>query len=212
MSHFIGKYSFSSLDENSENISFESEKSTSQDNEDNITVNNNLNDYSNSFELIPVIHSALRQLITVTPKNIMGKSIFHSRIPPQIQINDYLIRIVHYTNLECSTLINSLIYLDRICENSVISITKHNIHKLLFASILISIKFNEDRSYKNYFYAQVCGVPLKELNKMEYEMLLLLNFNLFIEESLFAKYKSGLLQCSHDENPDSILQTKTTRV
>ena len=28
MSHFIGKYSFSSLDENSENISFESEKST----------------------------------------------------------------------------------------------------------------------------------------------------------------------------------------
>lgn len=206
MSHFIEKFSFSNLDGNSLDSSFESEKSTSQDNEDDIPVYITPNDYSNSFELIPVINSALCQLITVSPKSNKGQSIFDSIIPPQIQINDYLTRIVHYTNLECSTLINSLIYLDRICETSVFSITKHNIHKLLFSSILISIKFNEDRAYKNQFYAQVAGVPLKELNKMEYEILLLLNFKVYIDESLFTKYKRGLLLFCQTENVDTPLQ------
>ena len=76
----------------------------------------------------------------------------------------------------------------------------------------ILFKLHIERHLKMLDTTSITKVNSKKLNKMEYEILLLLNFNLFIEESLFAKYKSGLLQCSHDENPDNTLQTKTTRV
>ena len=117
------------------------------------------------------------------------KIIFYSNEIPSISIKDYLNRILSFTDIEDNTLILSLIYIDKICEKNSIILSEHNIHRILFSSILISIKFNEDIYYKNKFYAKVAGVSAKELKKMESEFLRLIDFDLCVNDNLFVKYK-----------------------
>ena len=199
--------------------SFESENSTSLDNISTLKQSNNNNDFDSETEsidndseiaifsyediddeatqnrkIIESISKTLQQLITETKKKIINiNSSFNCTIIPQISIYDYLNRIVKYTNIEQSTLISALIYIDRICQRGYL-INEHNIHKLLFTSILIGIKYNEDDVYKNSYYSQIAGVTMKELIRMENEFLALIDFNLFIEANLFDKYKNGLVQ------------------
>ena len=58
----------------------------------------------------------------------------------------------------------------------------------------MSLKYNEDEIYKNDYYSQIAGVSIYELKKMEYEFYILVNFNLYINESNFMKYKYALEQ------------------
>lgn len=74
-------------------------------------------------------------------------------------------RIIKYTFLEKSTLIISLIYLNRICQNDILLL----IHRLSFIIIRISIKIDEDKIYANGYYAQIVEVPLKDFNNIERE-------------------------------------------
>jgi hypothetical protein len=59
-------------------------------------------------------------------------------------------------------------------------------------SILLSIKFNEDDFYSNTFYAKVGGISLKEMNILEYEFLSLIQYDMFIQEDIYEKYKHYL--------------------
>lgn len=207
--------------ENNANTSFVSEKSTSLDNNiknqdefdsetDDIDekdseieifsfeeMDDNNKIIKNPSYLIEAISSTLSRLVKETGnkplKNKTQGAIFTCTIIPNISIYDYLKRIVKYTNVEQSTLIIALIYIDRICQNNYF-INEHNIHKLLFTSILIAIKYNEDDFYKNEYYAQIAGVGVKELFRMEEEFLALISFTLYINEKVFELYKKGLIQ------------------
>ena len=117
------------------------------------------------------------------------KLIFYLEDIPLISIKDYLNRIQSITKVEDNTLILSLIYIDKICEKTSIILSEYNIHKILFTSILVAIKFNEDLYYKNKDYAKVAGVSTKELNKMEREFLRLIKFETYVNKQIFDKYK-----------------------
>ena len=99
---------------------------------------------------------------------------------PLISIYDYLCRINRYSSFELSTYIVSLIYLDRICKEAKIFLTPYNIHKLLFTSILIAAKYNEDKLYTNSHYAKIAGVSTKELINMENCFLFAIHFVLHL--------------------------------
>lgn len=168
------------------NSSFNSEGSTSQDNEEDIILTPVI-----SPDLEHLIASINDTLLKLTVQHHPERSPFYSSIIPSISLLDYLRRIVLYSNIEQSTLIISLIYLDRI-SNSKIILSKHNIHRLLFTSILLAIKYNEDAYYKSDYYAKIAGVSLKEMNKMEECFVKLINFYLFVSEDLYEKYSAGL--------------------
>ncbi len=80
-----------------------------------------------------------------------------------------------------------MIYIDEIDKKK--PITEFNIHRIMFIAILISIKYNEDNVFKNDYYAKVAGVNLNEINKMEFEFINLLNFNVYIDPDVFKNYK-----------------------
>ena len=84
-----------------------------------------------------------------------------------IDINKYFKRIMKYSKLEPSTLIISLIYIDKLCENTNFVLNSHNIHRIILASLMLAIKYNEDDYYSNEYYAKVGGIALKELNRLE---------------------------------------------
>ena len=118
-----------------------------------------------------------------------SKMVFSCHKKPKISILEYINRIIKYTYLEKSSLIVSLIYLDRICLKDIL-ITDYNIHRLLLISIIMSIKINEDKIYSNEYYAQVGGISLKEFNNLEREYLIFLNFDLFVSYEEYSKYQS----------------------
>lgn len=51
---------------------------------------------------------------------------------------------------------------------------------------------NEDSIYTNDYYAQVAGISLKKLNKIEHEFLNMNKFKLFVDKDLFDKYQQYL--------------------
>ena len=121
-----------------------------------------------------------------------SKMAFSANSVPGISIKDYLIRIQTYSNIEKSTLIVSLIYIDRICENSNLNLTYYNIHRILFGAVLMSIKYNEDNFYDNKFYAEIAGVKLKELNMIENNFSDMIDFKYFVDDETYEKYKNYL--------------------
>ena len=121
-----------------------------------------------------------------------SKMVFSANSIPGISIKDYLIRIQTYSGIEKSTLILSLILIDHICKKTELVLTYYNIHRLVFTSILISLKFNEDTYYDNKFYSEIAGVKLKELKLLEYTFLALNDFNIFVNSNEFEKYQQYL--------------------
>ena len=120
--------------------------------------------------------------------NQTKKNIFYSKHMPNISIYDYLARIEKYTKLENSSLILTLIYIDRIYNKRDLDLNKFNAHKLLFTAILIAMKYNEDKIYDMECYAKIGGISNKELNNLEYNFLILIDYDLFVEKEEYQNY------------------------
>ena len=117
---------------------------------------------------------------------------FSANSIPNITIKDYLIRIQNYSEIEKSTLILAIILIDHMCKRSGVLLTHYNIHRILFSSVLVSIKFNEDSYFDNNFYSQIAGVKPNELQKLEYIFLELNDFNIFVEDIEYQQYEKHL--------------------
>ena len=118
--------------------------------------------------------------------------VFSANLIPNISIEDYLIRIQTYSNIEKSTLIISLIFIDKLCHTADVTLTHYNIHRILFTAILISIKYNEDSFFDNKYYSEIAGVKIKELKLLEYTFISMVNFKFFVHTELYEKYRSYL--------------------
>lgn len=116
---------------------------------------------------------------------------FNSKEFIDIPIYEFLTRIIMYFNCQDSSLIISLIYLDKLIMKNI-NINKYNIYQLLFTCLLISVKYNEDNIYKNNYYSEIIGITLEELNLLEYNLYYLLDFNAYIKNETYEYYKKGL--------------------
>jgi hypothetical protein len=63
--------------------------------------------------------------------------------------------------------------------------------------MLLAIKYNEDYYYSNKYYARVGGISLCELNELEYYLLILLEFDIFIDDDVYEKYENQLNDFEH---------------
>ena len=126
-------------------------------------------------------------------------SIFNSKDFQYLSLKDFILYIQEFNELENYIIIMSIIYLERFCKESSIILTEYNIHKLLFTSILLSIKNYEDNYYDNYYYSKIIGIENKELNQMEYSLLSNLNFELFITKAEYDKYKNYIYDFNNSD-------------
>ena len=186
----------------SKNDSFDSERSSNCEEEIEIKSKNTIKKDSSESN---VLDNKLLKAISITLTSILdqnknldnykeliknqSQSVFSANFIPNISIYDYLERIKTYSKAEKSTLIISLIYIDRICNKAKITLTYYNIHRILFSAVLLSIKYNEDCYYDNKYYSQIAGVKLKELKILEYNFIKLLNCELYVNRELYDKYQ-----------------------
>ena len=166
------------------------------------------------IENINIIKSIFNLLSTILDNNKnlpnykyilvkQSKMCFSSKSLPDISLYEYLIRIQKYSQIEKSTLILALIYIDRLCKIGKIILTDYNIHRILFSALILAIKYNEDKFFENEYYSQIAGIKMTELKNIEYNFLSLCNFNVFVDEETFEKYSRNLHN-SNDDNEDEL--------
>ncbi len=101
-------------------------------------------------------------------------------------------RIQTYSNIEESTLIICLIFIDKLCHTANVTLTYYNIHRILFTAVLISIKYNEDSFYDNKYYSEIAGVKIKKLKLLEYTFISMVDSNLYVCDEIYEKYRKYL--------------------
>ncbi|VEU24088.1 DEKNAAC105126 [Brettanomyces naardenensis] len=144
---------------------------------------------------------------------------FHGRNIPAISLHAYLTRILKYCPVTNDVFLSLLVYFDRIAKRAnngdfstfgqpplqpqetptslhpqVFVIDSYNIHRLIISGITVASKFFSDVFYKNSRYAKVGGLPLEELNHLEIQFLLLLDFKLMIQVEEMNRYGDLLLK------------------
>ena len=118
-------------------------------------------------KIIQSIASSLQEIIKENIEsnpninyNLNKKDIFLNIIP-NITLEQYLNRIFKYTKMEISSLIISIIYIDRFIEANKYVLSYYNIYRLLLTASLLSIKFNEDIQFNMKLYAEIAGIPVE---------------------------------------------------
>ena len=193
--------------------SFDSEMSSNSDEENENNVKDEKKQIDN-LDIICSIHNSLSSVLEQNKKLKNYKEIiikqnnmcFSSNSIPKITLYEYLVRIQKYTLIEKNTLILSVIYIDRFCQLGKITLTYYNIHRILFASILIAIKYNEDEFYDNKYYAEIAGIKANELKVIEYNFFCICNFNLYVPDKLFINYSKYLDKL--ESNSDNFFKKK----
>ncbi|KAI8454657.1 cyclin-domain-containing protein, partial [Phakopsora pachyrhizi] len=161
-------------------------------------------------DLIELVASMLDRLITHNdqiPLNPTCLTRFHSRSPPSIPIKDYLDRIYRYAHVEPICLISILQHIDQICERLInFTICSLTVHRFSITSVTVSCKSICDSFYSNSRYAKVGGIALAEMNLLEREFLIAIDYNLKTSLEVLNRYYLSLVQ-SH---PNYTLQSSST--
>ena len=119
---------------------------------------------------------------------VCPKDLFFLSFIPRISLNKYIRHLVKQTNMEISTLIIAVIYIDRFCSDKDYTLTKNNIFRILLTTCLLSLKFNQDSKITNKAYSKIACVTAKDLKTLEFCMYLELKFSLMVRDSHFVPY------------------------
>ena len=192
------------------------ESSLSEINTDNSICSKETINTSTSFERdnpVPedkkkrIIKSISKNLKEIIKENIQNnqiqyveKDIFYFDHKPNISIDDYINRIYKYTKMNISSLIMSIIYIDRLCEINNYVLCINNIHKILLTACLVSFKYNEDININTKYYAEIAGIPIYDLNYLEFYFCVKLKFSFFVEYDIYQKYFEYFLKYNNEKN------------
>ncbi|KAL8153127.1 hypothetical protein V2J09_010887 [Rumex salicifolius] len=120
-------------------------------------------------------------------KNVM--KVFDGVRAPSISIPKYLERIYKYTKCSPSCFVVGYVYIDRLVHRHPhLLLVSVNVHRLLVTTVMVASKMFDDEHYDNAFFARVGGVSNAELNRLEVELLFLLDFHVMVSPPEFEMY------------------------
>lgn len=67
-------------------------------------------------------------------------------------------------------------------------------NRIILAACVVAIKYQEDLCNENTFYSKVGGINLEELNRLEYELLSLCDFEMTVDMQTYTKYFNFLAE------------------
>jgi len=167
-----------------------SSKETAINTSQNIENSNQISPFMEKH-ILKSIAQNLRDIIRENIRNNQMKyvkyDLFFINRQHSISIEDFINLIYKNTKMSISTLIMSIIYIDKFCELNKYILSLKNIHRILIASCLLSIKFNED-SISTKYYSKIVGTNDIDLNNLELYFYIKLQFSLFVDQDYYQKY------------------------
>lgn len=130
-------------------------------------------------------------------------SVFFSVTKPEIETKVYIQRLVKYSQCSKSAFVVALVYLNRLEQkDEVLAVTAFNMHRLIICALMIAAKMLDDRCFSNAHYARVGGISaVQEVNRLEVEMLQLLDHRLIVSSEEYAAEAHRILNPSERERP-----------
>lgn len=130
---------------------------------------------------------------------------FSGHRAPAITIEEYLVRLQRYTKCSPCCFVMALAYINACYkEHPETRPCSLSIHRLVLTGVLLASKITDDKHYSNVFWARVGGVSLPDLNRLELQMLALLNFRLLITPEAFRRYLNVIIS-TRSSNSDGLV-------
>jgi len=116
---------------------------------------------------------------------------FHGPQPPPCSPISFLRRLVRHAHCSETAFVTALYYLDIIAlRRPELAINALNIHRLFLTATLLASKYLDDVRHDNSHYAYIGELDVSEINRLEMEGLVILNYGLFIKPSDFSNYEA----------------------
>lgn len=113
--------------------------------------------------------------------------------PPRIGVPEYLERVHRYAALDPECYVVAYAYVDMAAHRRpAAAVASRNVHRLLLASLLVASKVLDDFHHSNAFFARVGGVSNAEMNRLELELLDVLDFAVAVDHRVYRRYREHL--------------------
>ena len=107
---------------------------------------------------------------------------FYNKNIPALSLNKYLIRIIKYTECENNTLIVAYLYIIKLIQKENFVLGINNVYRLLLGAVVLAKKVLEDIKFDNSYYCDIGGISNNDLNLIEYNLFIRLNFNVNLKK------------------------------
>ena len=99
-------------------------------------------------------------------------------------------------------MVMGLSFIDKLSndEDCPVNLTRHNVHRLLWVSIMVASKFYEDFYLDNDSWGRIAGLSLQEINRLERKFLAYINFDINTKIDWFMNYVQLLLSYAVENN------------
>lgn len=108
-----------------------------------------------------------------------------------------------------SLVLLTLLYIARLRTKFPSLVTQNNTDKserwIFMTALIIACKYLDDGCIKNTTWAKALKIPIAEINRMEREFLVAIDYGLFVSEVSFAQWKSDLEAIYNSRNCDVLL-------
>ena len=110
-------------------------------------------------------------------------STIYSIYEPRINIHKYVDTIINQIYNEDThidgLIITAVCLIKRIISN--IMLNKYSIHRFIAVILMLSQKLYDDLYYSNKCWSQICGLTLEDINSIERDILVFLDYKTFIK-------------------------------
>lgn len=155
-------------------------------------------DSCSTSTMIHLVASMLQELVTINdPLSLTQFSYitrFHSRSPPRISIHAYLARLTHFCQLQPAIILSIIYYIDLLCcTYKAFHINSLTVHRFVLTAAVVASKGLCDTLCTNAHYAKVGGLSKQELNGLEMEFLVRVDYRIVPKVEKLETYFERLM-------------------
>jgi hypothetical protein len=148
------------------------------------------------LELLP--HLLVRRVAErlegrMEPTSVVSTDLFSTSFEPEVPLVTYLWRFWTVAQCTPATFVVACIYLERGVTTGSLMLTPLTMHRAVLAAVSSAAKFVEDDVSSDTTFARAGGVSGTEFGKLEYGMLLLLKWRLFVSSEELESVAESLI-------------------
>ncbi|KIR55047.1 hypothetical protein I315_02284 [Cryptococcus gattii Ru294] len=132
-------------------------------------------------------------------------------VQPSSVFSEFVARLLQVTMVSHSVTLVAVLYVYRLKMRNVFYSTPGSENRPFVAALMLANKYLDDNTYTNATWSELAGIPLTEINRMETEFLVGLNYELGVKIDEYERWKMLLDEFMLSRGPSSAATTAKHR-